>query len=80
MLSDISSSISACDVNIAKAEMHADDVESAIGNFDVIISNLSQLENVMKSIISSPGRAEQQLANLIITSTQKILLSSLRGS
>jgi len=55
VLSDISSSITATEVNIAKAEMHADDVESAIGTFDVIVSNLSQLENVIKSIKKVKG-------------------------
>jgi len=63
VLSDISSSISACDVNIAKAEMHADDVESAMGNFDVIISNLSQLENVMKSIKHVKGVKSVERSN-----------------
>lgn len=55
MLSNITSSFSSSDINISKAEIHSTDVDTAIGTFDVVVSDLEQLENVMKSIKQVDG-------------------------
>jgi guanosine-3',5'-bis(diphosphate) 3'-pyrophosphohydrolase len=55
MLSNITSSFSSSDINISKAEIHSTDVDSAVGTFDVVVSDLEQLENVMKSIKQVDG-------------------------
>lgn len=55
MLSNITSSFSSSDINISKAEIHSTDVDTAIGTFDVVVSDLEQLENVMKSIKQVEG-------------------------
>jgi len=55
ILTNITSSISTSDINISKAEMHSTDVESAIGTFDIVVSDLDQLENVIKSIKKVKG-------------------------
>ncbi|MFI5324001.1 MAG: RelA/SpoT family protein, partial [Thermodesulfobacteriota bacterium] len=55
MLSNITSTFSSSDINISKAEIHSTDVDSAIGTFDVVVSDLEQLENVMKSIKQVEG-------------------------
>jgi len=55
ILTNITSSISTSEINISKAEMHSTDVESAIGTFDIVVSDLEQLENVMKSIKKVEG-------------------------
>lgn len=55
ILSSISNTFTASDVNISKAEMHSTDLDDAIGTFDVVVSDLAQLEGVMKSIKSLKG-------------------------
>jgi GTP diphosphokinase / guanosine-3',5'-bis(diphosphate) 3'-diphosphatase len=55
MLSNITSSFSSSDINISKAEIHSTDVDTAVGTFDVVVSDLEQLENVMKSIKQVEG-------------------------
>ncbi len=55
MLSLITRSIASSDVNISKAEIHSTDVDRAIGTFDVAVSDLSQLENLISSIKKVKG-------------------------
>ncbi|MCZ6790543.1 MAG: ACT domain-containing protein, partial [Candidatus Dadabacteria bacterium] len=55
ILSSITNSFSSSEVNISKAEIHSTDVEDAIGTFDVVVSDLSQLEDVIKSIKKVKG-------------------------
>ncbi len=55
ILSSITNTFSSSEVNISKAEIHSTDVEDAIGTFDVVVSDLSQLEDVMKSIKKVKG-------------------------
>ncbi|MCL4243659.1 MAG: bifunctional (p)ppGpp synthetase/guanosine-3',5'-bis(diphosphate) 3'-pyrophosphohydrolase [Candidatus Dadabacteria bacterium] len=55
ILSNITSSFSSSDVNISKAEIHSTDVDTAVGTFDVVVTDLAQLENVMKSIKQVEG-------------------------
>jgi GTP diphosphokinase / guanosine-3',5'-bis(diphosphate) 3'-diphosphatase len=55
MLSNITNSISTSDINISRAEMHSTDVDSAIGTFDIVVSDLHQLESIMKSIKKVKG-------------------------
>ncbi|MFQ5788160.1 MAG: RelA/SpoT family protein [Thermodesulfobacteriota bacterium] len=55
ILTNITSSISTSEINISKAEMHSTGVDSAIGTFDIVVSDLEQLENVMKSIKKVKG-------------------------
>lgn len=55
ILSNISSSFSSSDVNISKAEIHSTDTDTAVGTFDVVVSDLKQLESVMKSIKQVEG-------------------------
>lgn len=55
ILSSITNSFSSSEVNISKAEIHSIDVEDAIGTFDVVVSDLSQLEDVIKSIKKVKG-------------------------
>lgn len=50
ILSNISDSISSSDINISKVEMHSTDAVNAVGTFDVIVSDLNQLESVMMLI------------------------------
>ncbi len=50
ILSNITDSFTSLDVNISKAEMHSTDLDDAIGTFDVVVSGLTQLERVIKSI------------------------------
>ncbi len=55
ILSNITSSFSSSDINISKAEIHSTDVDTAVGTFDVVVTDLAQLENVMKSIKQVEG-------------------------
>jgi len=55
ILSSITNTFSTSEVNISKAEIHSTDVEDAIGTFDVVVTDLSQLENVIKSIKKVKG-------------------------
>lgn len=55
ILSSITNSFSSSEVNISKAEIHSTDVDDAVGTFDVVVSNLSQLEDVMQSIKKVKG-------------------------
>ncbi len=55
ILSSITKTFSTSEVNISKAEIHSTDVEDAIGTFDVVVSDLSQLENVINSIKKVKG-------------------------
>lgn len=55
MLSSITRSIASSDVNISKAEIHSADVGRAIGTFDVAVSDLAQLENLITSIKKVKG-------------------------
>ncbi|MGB2693223.1 MAG: bifunctional (p)ppGpp synthetase/guanosine-3',5'-bis(diphosphate) 3'-pyrophosphohydrolase [Thermodesulfobacteriota bacterium] len=55
ILSSITTTFSSSEVNISKAEIHSTDVEDAIGTFDVVVSDLSQLEDVIKSIKKVKG-------------------------
>lgn len=55
ILSSITNTFSSSEVNISKAEIHSTDVEDAIGTFDVVVSDLSQLEDVIKSIKKVKG-------------------------
>jgi GTP pyrophosphokinase len=55
ILSSITNSFSSSDVNISKAEIHSTNLDDAIGTFDVVVSDLSQLENVMQSIKKVKG-------------------------
>ena len=55
ILSSITKTFSTSEVNISKAEIHSTDVEDAIGTFDVVVSDLSQLEDVIKSIKKVKG-------------------------
>lgn len=55
ILSNITSSFSSSEVNISKAEIHSTDVDSAVGTFDVVVTDLDQLEQVMKSIKKVEG-------------------------
>jgi GTP pyrophosphokinase len=55
MLTNITSSISSSDINISKAEIHSTDVENAVGTFDLVVSDLEQLEGVIKSIKKVKG-------------------------
>ncbi len=55
ILSNITSSFTSSDVNISKAEIHSTDLENAVGTFDVVVSDLSQLENVIQSIKKVKG-------------------------
>ncbi len=50
ILSSITRSIASSDINISKAEIHSTDDERAIGTFEIAVSDLNQLEGVMKSI------------------------------
>ena len=55
ILSSITKTFSISEVNISKAEIHSTDVEDAIGTFDVVVSDLSQLEDVINSIKKVKG-------------------------
>ncbi len=55
ILSNITSSFSSSEINISKAEIHSTDMDTAVGTFDVVVSDLDQLENVMKSIKQVEG-------------------------
>ncbi|GJM17248.1 MAG: GTP pyrophosphokinase [Thermodesulfobacteriota bacterium] len=55
ILSSITNTFSSSEVNISKAEIHSTDVEDAIGTFDVVVTDLSQLEDVIKSIKKVKG-------------------------
>lgn len=55
ILSSITKTFSTSEVNISKAEIHPTDVEDAIGTFDVVVSDLSQLEDVINSIKKVKG-------------------------
>jgi guanosine-3',5'-bis(diphosphate) 3'-pyrophosphohydrolase len=55
ILSSITKTFSTSEVNISKAEIHSTDVEDAIGTFDVVVSDLSQLEDVINSIKKVKG-------------------------
>jgi len=55
ILSLITRSIASSDVNISKAEIHSTDADRAIGTFDVAVSDLSQLENLITSIKKVKG-------------------------
>lgn len=55
MLTNITSSISSSDINISKAEIHSTDVDNAVGTFDLVVSDLEQLEGVIKSIKKVKG-------------------------
>lgn len=55
MLSSITRSIASSEVNISKAEIHSTDDDRAIGTFEVAVSDLGQLEGVMKSIKKVKG-------------------------
>lgn len=55
ILSSITNTFSSSEVNISKAEIHSTDVQDAIGTFDVVVSDLSQLEDVMQSIKKVKG-------------------------
>jgi GTP pyrophosphokinase len=55
VLSSITRSIASSDVNISKAEIHSTDDDRAIGTFEVAVSDLGQLEGVMKSIKKVKG-------------------------
>jgi len=55
ILSSITNTFSTSEVNISKAEIHSIDVEDAIGTFDVVVADLSQLEDVIKSIKKVKG-------------------------
>jgi len=55
MLSSITRSIASSDVNISKAEIHSTDVDRAVGTFDVAVSDLNQLENLINSIKKVKG-------------------------
>jgi len=55
ILSSITKTFSTSEVNISKAEIHSTDVEDAIGTFDVVVSGLSQLEDVINSIKKVKG-------------------------
>ena len=55
ILSSITNTFSTSEVNISKAEIHSTDVEDAIGTFDVVVTDLSQLEDVIKSIKKVKG-------------------------
>jgi GTP pyrophosphokinase len=55
LLSSITRSIASSDVNISKAEIHTTDDDRAIGKFEVAVSDLSQLEGVLKSIKKIKG-------------------------
>ncbi len=55
ILTNITSSISSSDINISKAEIHSTDVENAVGTFDLVVSDLEQLEGVIKSIKKVKG-------------------------
>ncbi|MEM7008195.1 MAG: bifunctional (p)ppGpp synthetase/guanosine-3',5'-bis(diphosphate) 3'-pyrophosphohydrolase [Thermodesulfobacteriota bacterium] len=55
ILSSITSTFTSSEVNISKAEIHPIDVEDAVGTFDVVVSDLSQLEDVMQSIKKVKG-------------------------
>lgn len=55
VLYSITRSIASSDVNISKAEIHSTDDDRAIGTFEVAVSDLGQLEGVMKSIKKIKG-------------------------
>ncbi len=55
ILSSIIKTFSTSEVNISKAEIHSTDVEDAIGTFDVVVLDLSQLEDVINSIKKVKG-------------------------
>jgi GTP diphosphokinase / guanosine-3',5'-bis(diphosphate) 3'-diphosphatase len=55
VLSSITRSIASSDVNISKAEIHSTDDDRAIGTFEVAVSDLGQLEGLMKSIKKVKG-------------------------
>lgn len=55
ILSSITNTFSTSEVNISKAEIHSTDVEDAVGTFDVVVSDLSQLEDVINSIKKVKG-------------------------
>jgi len=55
ILSSITNTFSSSEVNISKAEIHSTDLEDAVGTFDVVVSDLSQLEDVIKSIKKVKG-------------------------
>ncbi len=55
ILSSITNTFSSSEVNISKAEIHPVDLEDAVGTFDVVVTDLNQLEDVMKSIKKVKG-------------------------
>ncbi len=55
MLSNISNSIAASDVNISKAEIHSTHDDKALGTFDVAVRSIEQLKGVMESIRKVKG-------------------------
>ncbi len=55
ILSTITDSFSSTEVNISKAEMHSTDVDTAVGTFDVVVSDLAQLENLMAALKKVKG-------------------------
>lgn len=55
ILSSITNTFSTSEVNISKAEIHSTDVEDAVGTFDVVVSDLTQLEDVINSIKKVKG-------------------------
>ena len=55
ILTNITSSISSSDINISKAEIHSTDVDNAVGTFDLVVSDLGQLEGAIKSIKKVKG-------------------------
>jgi len=55
ILSSITKTFSTSEVNISKAEIHSTDIDDAIGTFDVVVSGLSQLEDVINSIKKVKG-------------------------
>ncbi len=55
ILSSITNTFSSSEVNISKAEIHPLDPEDAVGTFDVVVTDLNQLEDVMKSIKKVKG-------------------------
>jgi GTP pyrophosphokinase len=55
MLSSITRSIASSHVNISKAEIHSTNDDRAVGTFEIAVSDLSQLEGVVKSIKKVKG-------------------------
>jgi GTP pyrophosphokinase len=55
ILSSITRSIASSDINISKAEIHSTDDERSIGTFEIAVSDLNQLEGLIKSIKKLKG-------------------------